>query len=278
MKAQQSLIELYEDDPINPLFDTTDMALTEMWDEVQKLQIELSLAQELAFYYSCAQWQASRTVVDLGSGNGFYLSKIAEHFPDKRYKGIDKSSELINIAMNEHKDSGIRFESCDLFEAEGLYDFIIMRLLLQHLPNIDQVLEKVAGLTRPGGSALIIDALDPLRFYYPPVPHFLGFFKAYKAHKAKDGLNRDIAGQLHRGIKRYTGWKVGQSLDLIVPSTLPGAMNLFRQIYVLFIDIVERAGELDYDFKTIRREWQWWCELDEAFTQVGVKIIRLDRI
>ncbi len=44
MKAQQFLIELYEDDPINPLFDTTDTALTEMWDEVQKLQIELAFS------------------------------------------------------------------------------------------------------------------------------------------------------------------------------------------------------------------------------------------
>ncbi len=55
--------------------------LTEIWDRLQRLQTNFCINQELPAYYTCPQWEKARTVLDVGTGNGYYLRKIAARFP-----------------------------------------------------------------------------------------------------------------------------------------------------------------------------------------------------
>lgn len=41
----------------------------------------------------------ARTVLDLGSGNGVYLQKLADRFPEKIYLGIEKQSDLVEKSL-----------------------------------------------------------------------------------------------------------------------------------------------------------------------------------
>lgn len=262
----------------DPLFRTEDMDLAEMWDAIQRYQVDFAIHQELTAYFTSREWERARTVMDLGTGNGHYLMKIARSFPDKQYHGTDKSSELIAIAKKKGSAHGIRFSSGDLFDAVGSYDFIIMRLLLQHLSDIDALLDKAASITNPGGSAFVMDAHDPLRMYRPEVPEFRGFFEAYTKQQRQRGLDRSVALRFDERIAAHPKWKLGDILRLILPSTIPGNLDLYRRSYALMIQIVEKVGELDYDFAKVKQEWGWWCGLDEAYTQAGINIIRIDRV
>ena len=67
-------------------------------------------------------------------------------------------------------------------------------------------------------------------------------------------------------------------MQITVPSTLPGHLELFRKSYGVFIELVERGSDMAYDFESVKREWQWWCGLERAYTQAGLNIIRLDRV
>jgi hypothetical protein len=71
---------------------------------------------------------------------------------------------------------------------------------------------------------------------------------------------------------------MGQSLRLLIPSTIPGNLELFVQTYTLLVDLVEAAGELQYDFVGVRDAWQQWVERDGAYSQVGLNLICIERI
>lgn len=263
----------------DPLFETSHQSdLTEMWDRVQRTQVDLGFAQELVAYYSADTWMEAKSVLDLGTGNGYYLRKLASYFPDKTYCGIDSSQELIAIAESETTVPNISFRYCDLFDAGGQYDFVIMRLLLQHIQDVSRALAKVAEMTRPGGSALIMDPYLPARLFRPEAPELTKFLAAYKAQQAEQGLDREIAAHLDAEIDSNPKWRLADRMVLINPSTFPGTLEIFQETIYLMVKIIETTGAMRYDFDRVRREWDWWCSVENAYVQVGLAVFRLDRV
>ncbi|HSE88643.1 MAG TPA: class I SAM-dependent methyltransferase [Candidatus Binatia bacterium] len=262
----------------DPLFRTQKRPILNIWDQMQRLQTDFALAQELTFYYTSPQWHAAKKVLDLGTGNGYYLRQIAAHFPNKIYHGVDVSAEFIAIAEREAGGGNVSFSHRNLFDVKEPYDFVLMRLLLQHLDDIQAVLDHVAVLTSPGESALIIDAHDPLRFFYPDLPEFTGFFAAYAEHERKAGRDRCVASRVEQAIASTAVWRAGGTLQLLIPSTIAGNLDLFTRTYTVLVDLVEQAGELQYDFPAVKEGWRRWLERPDAYTQVGLNLIRIDRV
>lgn len=244
---------------------------------MQRYQTDFCIAQELPSYYRSPQWHAAKHVLDVGTGNGYYLSKIAARFPEKDYVGVDIAGQLIAIARRENTSPSARFECGDLFALEGKFDFIIARLVLQHLEEPHSVLNTIAELTEPGGSVLFVDALDLERFYWPALPTFTDFFGEYVAFQKKLGLDRDTVGRLAEIVAGDPNWNVGEAVQVRIPSTIGGNLELFRRNYSLFIDLVQTGSEMTYDFKAVRDEWHAWSRLENSYTQVGLQIVRLDR-
>jgi SAM-dependent methyltransferase len=245
---------------------------------MQRLQTDFALAQELSFFYTSPQWHAAKTVLDLGAGNGYYLRKIAARFPNKIFHGVDVSAELLAIAEREAGGGNVSFSHRNLFDVTEPYDFVLMRLLLQHLDDIQAVLDHVAALANPGKSAFIIDAHDPLRFFHPDLPEFTKFFTAYAEHERQAGRDRYVISRVEQVIASSTVWRLGGTRQLLIPSTIPNNLDLFTRTYTLLVDLVEQAGELQYDFSTVKEAWQRWSERPDAYTQVGLTLIRIDRV
>jgi SAM-dependent methyltransferase len=272
------MLEKRLDSRPDPLFGTEKQAILEIWSQMQRLQCDFCIPQEFSFYYTSPRWLAAKRVLDLGTGNGYYLRKIAARFPDKIYHGVDLSAELIAIARKEASDGTLSFSHGSIFDVTETYDFVLMRLLLQHLDDIKAVLDHVGTLTRPGASALIIDAHDPFRFFYPDLPEFMGFFNAYAEHERKAGRDRSVAKRIEQAIVSSTMWRQCGALQLLIPSTISGNLDLFTKTYTLLIDLVEQAGELQYDFSGVKEAWRRWSERPDAYTQVGLNLICIERI
>ena len=153
-----------------------------------------------------------------------------------------------------------------------------MRLVLQHLDDIQAVLDHVATLTKPGSAAVIIDSHDPLRLFHPDLPEFVEFFAAYTEHELKTGRDRGVASRVERATEPSSTWRPGGTLRLLIPSTIPGNLNLFMQTYALLVDLVEQTGELQCDFPAIKSALRQWSELPDPYMQVGLDMILLDRI
>ena len=262
----------------DPLFGTQKPSILEIWDVMQRVQVNFAFPQELSFYYTSPQWHAAKRVLDVGAGNGYYIGKLAARFPDKKYHGIDISPELIGIAKRELSQKNLSFTCGNLFDVDGNYDFVVLRLLLQHLDDIPAALERVAGLICPGGSVLIVDAHDPYRFFYPELPEFTAFFAAYTAYELAAGRDRRVLEKIDAAMQTSLVWRKHKTLQLLIPSTIPGNMELFTRTYTLLVDLVEQAGGLQYDFSDVKNKWLRWCVTPNAFMQVGLNLIQLNRI
>jgi hypothetical protein len=144
--------------------------------------------------------------------------------------------------------------------------------------NIDAVLDKIAEITKKGSSALIIDAYDAMRVFKPAAPEFTKFLEAYTERQINLGFDRNVASCLHEKVKTHSHWKLGSALEFVMPSTIAGYLDLYRKTYALWIQLMEKAGDLQYDFEKVKAELQWWCGLERAYTHAGLKLVRIDRI
>ena len=262
----------------DPHFVTRKPVILDIWDRMQRLQTDFAIAQELSFYYTSLQWQSAMTVLDVGCGNGYYLGKIASRFPEKMYHGIDLSPELVAVAAAESGGRNLSFSCRDLCEVTESFDVVLMRLLLQHLDDVPAFLDEAARVTKPKKSAFIIDAHDPVRFFYPEFLEFTKFFAAYSEKERKAGRDRCVENRVRQALASSTTWQLGGITRLVIPSTIPGNMALFAKTYTLLVDLVEEAGELSYDFAAVKEDWQRWSQIPGAYTQVGLNMIRIDRV
>jgi predicted TPR repeat methyltransferase len=67
------------------------------WDSLLAYQVDLAFPQELKFLVSLKAWRDATCVLDAGCGNGYYMSRLHEFFPEKRYFGVDISQRLVVI-------------------------------------------------------------------------------------------------------------------------------------------------------------------------------------
>ena len=262
----------------SPLFRTKDERLVELWDVLQRHQTDFCFGQEVAMYFTFRQWHEAATVVDIGTGNGYYLNKIFALFPEKIYVGIDHSKELLNLAEQNAIKGRMDFMKKDLWELSGTYDFAIVRLVLQHVPDVSGVLNRLAGIVRPGGGALVVDAYDPIRYFFPPLPTFMKFFQAFRTREQQAGPDKTVTSDLKTLIEPHQEWRIDEARVLTIPSSIPGNSLLFQETYRSVIEMVELVGEVDFDFEDVKNEWEWWCGLSTAYTQVGLNVIRLVRV
>lgn len=262
----------------DPHFNSKRREILEIWDEMQRLQTDFCFPQELSHYFLSNSWVNASAVVDFGTGNGYYLTRLSDCFPRKQYLGIDSSAELIEIAKRDFRRDNVEYASIGLADVAGTFDFAVLRLLIQHLDDIPTALQQVAKVVKNGGSALVIDAYDPFRAYVPELPEFMDFFSAYTASELASGRDRRFAERFSTSVEASTDWDVINSTTLLIPSTVGDNKTLFAKTYQRLIDLVETAGELTYDFDSVRNALAQWGQDANAYTQVGLRMIELRRV
>lgn len=129
---------------------------------------------------------SGKSVLDVGCGYGGVLAGLAESFPLKSALGIDLDALMIRQG-SEKCPEGVRLQVRDFFgmhpvdpeafdpgshgpdlvrraaSASGGYDLILMRDVLEHIPDAEGALRKAASLLSPRG--VIFASFAP--FYSP---------------------------------------------------------------------------------------------------------------
>ncbi|MGD8652139.1 MAG: class I SAM-dependent methyltransferase [Desulfobacterales bacterium] len=262
-------------------FETQDSNLFQIWDEIQCVQTNFCFAQEISAYYMSERWtKTAANILDVGTGNGYFLKMVSECFPDKSYTGIDISEEFIEKARRDQENSNISYEIQDYFDVQGQFDFIIMRLFWQHLPlkQLENALIKLETLTKPGSGVLITDAWDKARIFKPDLPEFRKVISAYTQQQIEIDRDRNIIERLLKEVVQRNKWEVKCDLKIIIPSTVNNNLLLFRRAYDLWIRLFECLGELKIDYTAARQELEKWQTDMSAYTQAGLRVVRLLRL
>jgi SAM-dependent methyltransferase len=248
-----------------------------IWRDLHALQTTLCWCLELPLYYASPTWLGAQSVLDVGAGHGDYLRALAERFPGTSYLGVDIVPAYIEAAKRETTVSNVRFELGNVMDLRGQYDFVIARLLLQHLVDVPRAVASMLRAVVPGGSLLLIDALDEYRAFHPPLQEFTRFFELYANRERGQGRERNVLSRIPQIIAGMQGVTVGAQRDLLIPSTMPGHFDVFRAVYSRIIDLLAPDLEAECDVAAVRREWANWCRDERAYAQVGLRLIRLDR-
>lgn len=99
----------------------------------------------------------SKKIIEIGFGNNRLLSKILEHLPKVSYYGFDKTESFVERARENYQYPNLRFGLLDIENLSKLTellnmikpDSLILRYIIEHLPNWDKVLDCLNNLSTP---------------------------------------------------------------------------------------------------------------------------------
>ncbi len=98
-------------------------------------------------------------ILDVATGEGSFIPFMTQHLKDfSEVIGIDRDQEMIDKANGLNKDNRISFQrmSGDHLEFEDNYfDTVSVSNALHHMNEIDQTLQEMLRVLKPGGTFLI---------------------------------------------------------------------------------------------------------------------------
>ena len=150
-------------------------------------------------------------LLDCGCGPGRLLERLKAEMPALKCTGLESDPALVELARKKLEARGCRIVlgSADTpgLDAES-FDFIAVRLVLEHVPDPAEALRSLRTLLKPRGRICIIsnDFEYHLRTW-PPVPQLDTLYEAYCASRRKDGGDPCIARRLPLLLKQ-TGFEV----------------------------------------------------------------------
>ena len=107
-----------------------------------------------------------QSIMDVGSGRGYILSKIVEMKPQVNALGIDPSPFMVKLADKHARKLGLskslKFELGSSRDIPGYqtFDVIISTLSFHHWKNKDEAIAFLMKRLNPGGSLLVYEITD----------------------------------------------------------------------------------------------------------------------
>ncbi len=114
--------------------------------------------------------------LDIGTGPGQIVIKLAKRLPQWKFIGVDRSSGMIAQAQSNLASAAggladrVEFQIADgnrLPFPDSSFDLVMCNSVLHHLAEPEKLLSEMARLVNPGGAILLRDLRRPGRFTYP---------------------------------------------------------------------------------------------------------------
>ena len=250
------------------------------WDNLLETQTEILLPFELRYFFGSDNFTQANKLLEVGCGNGYYLSELRKFFKEKEFTGIDISSELIQLAKESSPKYPIQFIESDFFEFDTSeqFDLILMRLTVQHMKTLEDIFSKASGLLKEAGTLIILEPEPKGLVNIPSTPKFEELLEHINISSEKLNKNRSKLDQLDDILCDIDGWELNEVELYLVPHIGPFHNSKLLQMFLLWIDIIENAKAFQFDFDKVRSELEEWGKLDVAYSQLGMKIYSLKKV
>lgn len=137
---------------------------------------------------------AGQRLLDLGCGPGGILELLAPALGHVPF-GADVDQSLLRSAPNGQV---VRADGARLPFQAGVFDFVLIRLVLRHAPAREQLIEEAARVLRPGGILCAVDVDEGATAFDPEPPSWPALKAALAATAVRHGGDPIIGRKLHR--------------------------------------------------------------------------------
>ena len=197
--------------------------------EVKRLQAQVDLFFDKEFeIYVKFGLKNGMKIIECGSGPGFLMRNILKMFPDCKATALEIDPFLFEVLKSNAVENNVKlFDTInasiyDTQLPDNTFDFIITRLVIEHLQSPLDAIKELYRILKPGGK-LVITSNDFAYHLvtYPVIPELDEMYNAYCRSRISEGGNPLIGRQIPTYLKKNNFTNV--QLDLIsVHSDLVG--------------------------------------------------------
>jgi SAM-dependent methyltransferase/acyl carrier protein len=142
-------------------------------------------------------------VLECGCGPGHVVEKLLTTFPACEVTGVEidpflvrKSKDMV-AALGTGRGHILEQSITDLGFPDNSFDFVISRLVLEHLPDPVRAVKEVHRVLKTGGKAVFVDNdFDMHLRAYPDIPELRELYDAYCRCRTTEGGNPRIGREL----------------------------------------------------------------------------------
>lgn len=173
-------------------------------NEVQRLraQVDNFWKKELRCLRQFGLQDGAR-VLECGSGPGYFIEKLLNEFPGLHATGVEIDPFLVDKSKQELAPFGaarhriVEGSILNIPFDDNAFDFVVARLVLEHLPDPVAATREMHRVVRPGGKVVVIDNDFDLHLRsHPEIPELRDLYEAYCAARVSQGGNPTIGRQL----------------------------------------------------------------------------------
>jgi ubiquinone/menaquinone biosynthesis C-methylase UbiE len=99
------------------------------------------------------------SVLDVGTGEGSFISRYASENPDVRFLAVDADKDLLSLAKKKHRFNNLVFKKI-VFGSSFLYgpfDLILARFAVEHMKNVPGFINEAYDRLNKGGLLVITE-------------------------------------------------------------------------------------------------------------------------
>jgi ubiquinone/menaquinone biosynthesis C-methylase UbiE len=189
--------------------------------EIRRLNAQLDLFWEKEFaLYTRIGLTDGMKILDCGSGPGYLSEKLLSLLPGSTLTTVEMNPSLVEVAR-ERLSEYIKSGRCTVVEnsilkmdlSENSFDFVITRLVVEHVPDPLAACRELFRVLKPQGIAVIID--NDFEMHVRTFPHIaeLGdLYDAYCRARTAGGGNPKIGRELPVLLKKTGFSKVDMEI------------------------------------------------------------------
>ncbi len=167
--------------------------------EADRLRLETQTRLFVAYLQTNAKRLVGdnvRSILDLGCGEGQLALVLHEIYPDARIVGIDKDEKALakaKQAAQQASAANMEFVAGDIQQRlpDGPFDLVYCSMVLQHIPDLDAVMNGVYQRLQPGGCFWVKQADNKTMTSYDN-ESYKKMFKLFYAAVTKLGAHPDL--------------------------------------------------------------------------------------